>query len=165
MQPIVGIDGGHYLNSVTFDAVRVPARNLIGEEGKGWGLAKFILGNERLSYAHVARKREDLKILKARARDILNGPGSNAPLPSDFAARIAAYEIELDHLEMSVLKVLSFSPARPASARAKRLLSTTRSPTQRPKSRASSRMITGSTTPASPGTSTTSSRSRCRAAI
>ena len=107
VQPIVGIDGGHYLNSVTFDAVRVPARNLIGEEGKGWGLAKFILGNERLSYAHVARKREDLKILKAQVRDILNGPGSNAPLPSDFAARIAAYEIELDHLEMSVLKVLA----------------------------------------------------------
>ncbi len=107
VQPIVGIDGSHYLNSVTFDNVRVPARYLIGEEGKGWGLAKFILGNERLSYAHISRKREDLKILKARARDILNGPGSNAPLPPAFATKIAAYEIELDHLEISVFRVLS----------------------------------------------------------
>jgi alkylation response protein AidB-like acyl-CoA dehydrogenase len=109
VQPIIGIDGSHYLNSVTLDNVRVPARNLIGEEGKGWGLAKFILGNERLSYAHISRKREDLKILKARARDVLNGRGSNATLPPDFAAKIAAYEIELDHLEISVFRVLTGS--------------------------------------------------------
>jgi len=107
VEPIVGIDGSHYLNSVVLDGVRVPRRNLIGEEGKGWGLAKFILGNERLSYAHISRKREDLKILKARARDVLNGRGSNAPLPEDFASKIASYEIELDHLEISVFRVLT----------------------------------------------------------
>ena len=60
-----------------------------------------------MSYAHISRKREDLKILKARAREALNGRGSNAPLPEDFASRIAAYEIELDHLEISVFRVLT----------------------------------------------------------
>ena len=109
VQPIHGIDGGHYLNAVTFENVRVPQSYRIGEEGKGWNLANFVLANERLSYAHISRKREDLKILKARARDLLNGVGSNERLPSDFAAKIAAYEIELDHLEISVFRVLTGS--------------------------------------------------------
>lgn len=107
VHPIHGLDGSHYLNAVTFDNVRVPVKNRIGEEGKGWHLANYVLGNERLSYAHIAQKREDLKLLKERAREILNGPGSNEPIPADFAAKIAAYEVSLDHMELSVFRVLT----------------------------------------------------------
>ncbi len=107
VRPIIGIDGSHYLNAVTFDHVRVPQSYRIGEEGKGWGLANYVLGNERLSYAHISRKREDLKALKKAAREIFHGPGSNEPIPPEFAAKIAAYEIGLDHLEISVFRVLT----------------------------------------------------------
>ena len=108
VQPIVSIDGAHTLNSVLFENVRVPARNLVGEEGRGWRLAKFVLNNERLSYAHIARKRTDLAVLKACARCIFDGT-SNSNSRSTFAVKVAAYEISLDQLEISVMRLLTGS--------------------------------------------------------
>jgi alkylation response protein AidB-like acyl-CoA dehydrogenase len=41
VQPIVTIDGRHStLNSVTFDGVRVPVEQRVGDEGRGWQYAK-----------------------------------------------------------------------------------------------------------------------------
>jgi hypothetical protein len=102
VHPIVGIDGSHHLNKVTFDNVRVPVEYRIGEEGRGWSLAKFVLNNERLSYAHIARKRTDVRLLKALARRIF-GDGDD----EGFAQKIAAYEVALDSLEISVLRILT----------------------------------------------------------
>ena len=55
VRPIRTIDGWHHLNEVFFDGVRVPVDNLVGEEGKGWTCAKFLLERERLPPANVAR--------------------------------------------------------------------------------------------------------------
>ena len=53
VRPIELIDGGHEVNEVWFEDVRVPAENLVGEENKGWDYAKFLLGNERVGVAPV----------------------------------------------------------------------------------------------------------------
>ena len=53
VRPIELIDGGHEVNEVFFEDVRVPAENLVGEENKGWDYAKFLLGNERVGVAPV----------------------------------------------------------------------------------------------------------------
>jgi alkylation response protein AidB-like acyl-CoA dehydrogenase len=55
VRPIRSIDGWHHLNEVFFDEVRVRADNLIGEVGKGWTCAKYLLERERLPPASVAR--------------------------------------------------------------------------------------------------------------
>jgi alkylation response protein AidB-like acyl-CoA dehydrogenase len=55
VRPIRTIDGWHHLNEVFFDEVRVPRGNLIGEPGKGWTCAKYLLERERLPPANVAR--------------------------------------------------------------------------------------------------------------
>ncbi|MGJ7566062.1 acyl-CoA dehydrogenase family protein [Variovorax sp. GB1R11] len=55
VRPIRTIDGWHHLNEVFFDEVRVRADNLLGEVGKGWTCAKFLLERERLPPANVAR--------------------------------------------------------------------------------------------------------------
>jgi alkylation response protein AidB-like acyl-CoA dehydrogenase len=55
VRPIRTIDGWHHLNEVFFDEVRVRADNLIGEVGKGWTCAKYLLERERLPPANVAR--------------------------------------------------------------------------------------------------------------
>ena len=47
VRPIISISGEHELNQVFFDAVRVPATALIGEENQGWTIAKFLLQHER----------------------------------------------------------------------------------------------------------------------
>lgn len=113
VHPIYGLDGSHYLNRVTFENVRIPSKYRIGDEGKAWTLSNYVLGNERLSYAHISQKREDVKLLKEKAREILNGPGSNEPIPAPFAGKIAAYEASLDHMETSVFRVLTGETSGP----------------------------------------------------
>jgi len=101
VQPIITIDGKHALNSVVFENVRVPAENRIGEEGKGWHYANYLLGHERTSYAHVAGKRKQLADIRgvARARDLIADPA--------FARKLGDLETRLDALEITVLRTLS----------------------------------------------------------
>lgn len=101
VQPIITIDGKHSLNSVTFENVRVPQANRIGEEGKGWTYANYLLGHERTSYAHVAGKRKQLVNIRkaAQERGLLGDPA--------FARKLGELETRLDTLEITVLRTLS----------------------------------------------------------
>jgi alkylation response protein AidB-like acyl-CoA dehydrogenase len=47
------MDGFRHVNEVWLENVRVPAENLVGEEGAGWTYAKFLLKNERTAGAIV----------------------------------------------------------------------------------------------------------------
>jgi alkylation response protein AidB-like acyl-CoA dehydrogenase len=105
--PIIGIDGSHHLNRVEFDNVRVPTENLIGEEGLGWKYAKFLLQNERLSYAHIARKKEDLKQLKQLASETQAGNGESISADPYFAVKVAEYEAALSNLKFQVEAALA----------------------------------------------------------
>jgi len=49
VRPIVEMTGAHTFNEVFFDDARIPAANMVGEEGRGWELAKVTLANERVS--------------------------------------------------------------------------------------------------------------------
>src|SRR3954470_24739223 len=49
IRPIVEMTGLHTFNEVFFDEVRIPASSLVGEENRGWALAKVTLSNERVS--------------------------------------------------------------------------------------------------------------------
>jgi alkylation response protein AidB-like acyl-CoA dehydrogenase len=53
IQPIVEMTGMHMFNNVFFTDVRVPAENLIGEENRGWELARETLANERVTLARA----------------------------------------------------------------------------------------------------------------
>ena len=68
VRPIISIDEGHGVNEVFLDNVRVPKANRIGQEGKGWTYAKFLLGNERTTIAEVATSKQRLRRLKAIAK-------------------------------------------------------------------------------------------------
>ena len=54
VRPIYTIDGHHHLNEVYFTDVKVPLDNLVGKEGMGWTIAKFLLTHERTTIAGVA---------------------------------------------------------------------------------------------------------------
>ena len=49
VRPLIEMTGAHIFNEVFFTDVRIPAANLVGEENRGWELAKVTLGNERVS--------------------------------------------------------------------------------------------------------------------
>ena len=106
VRPIITIDGGHEVNDVFFDDVRVPVANLVGEENKGWTYAKFLLSHERAGIADVGRSKQRLAKLKAIARAELS---RGRPLIEDtrFRDKIAGVEIELLALEMTELRALS----------------------------------------------------------
>jgi alkylation response protein AidB-like acyl-CoA dehydrogenase len=102
VRPIQLIDGGHEVNEVWFDNVRVPAENLVGELNGGWTIAKFLLGNERVGVAPVGLVKRVLKRAKELAKDQIESD----PLT---AARIAELENELLALELTALRVVAHS--------------------------------------------------------
>jgi len=109
LHPIISIDGLHHLNRIEFKDVRVPVTNRIGEEGRGWDYALFLLQAERLSYAHVARKKQDLKQLQRLAAKLPSDHDGSMLDDASFARKIAACEVQVDVLEISVLRVLTAS--------------------------------------------------------
>ncbi len=106
VRPIITIDGGHEVNEVFLEDVRVPVENLVGEEDKGWTIAKFLLGNERSGIAGVARSKKAISRLKDIARsETLDG---QALLDTaDFSRKISELEIDLTALEYTELRTLS----------------------------------------------------------
>jgi alkylation response protein AidB-like acyl-CoA dehydrogenase len=108
LRPIELIDGGHEVNEVFFEDVRVPAENLVGEENRGWDYAKFLLGNERVGIARIGYTKRLLAQAKEHAREITV---DGAPLLADrsFAARFAELENELVALELTALRVAAHS--------------------------------------------------------
>ena len=111
VRPIQTIDGGHEVNEVFFDDVKVPAENLVGEENKGWNYAKFLLGNERSGIARVGASKSRIRRLKQLAAIEQSG---GKPLLADerFRAKIAAVEVELKALEMTQLRVVAAERSR-----------------------------------------------------
>ncbi len=67
VRPIVTIEGGHEVNEVFFDDVKVPAENLVGQENKGWDYAKYLLGRERTGIARVGLSKERIRRIKELA--------------------------------------------------------------------------------------------------
>lgn len=108
VRPIELIDGGHEVNEVFFDNVRVPAENLVGEENKGWDYAKFLLGNERVGVAPVGSTKRTLSQAKEYAKTA--GPGGSSLLDDPLlAAQIADLENDLLALELTALRVVANS--------------------------------------------------------
>jgi len=106
VRPIVLLDEESEVNETFFEDVKVPVENLVGEEGKGWSYAKYLLGYERTGIAGVGASKREFATLKDIAeKEMRNGK----PLARDprFAARMAEVEIDLMALEMTVMRVLS----------------------------------------------------------
>ncbi|QEH79680.1 pimeloyl-CoA dehydrogenase large subunit [Sphingomonas sp. C8-2] len=106
IRPIRTIDGYHHLNEVFFDDVRVPVENLVGEEGKGWDYARYLLGQERTSMGNVGFSRRRLDRVRELAGPLLDDPG--------YRRRLTWAEIELKALEITQMRVVANE--RPPSA-------------------------------------------------
>ncbi len=57
VQPLVNMAGGAAFNEVFFDNVRVPAKNLVGEENRGWYIGTTTLDFERSSIGSAVGQR------------------------------------------------------------------------------------------------------------
>jgi alkylation response protein AidB-like acyl-CoA dehydrogenase len=100
VRPIVLLDQSREVNEVFFDDVKVPAENLVHEENKGWTVAKFLLGYERMGTGNIAVCKREL----ARVKELAAGAG----LLDDprFGDRLTRVEVELMALEITNLRFL-----------------------------------------------------------
>ena len=103
VRPLRLMDGGHEVNEVFFDGVEVPAENLVRDEGKGWTVAKYLLGYERMNTARIGTSMRELDALKALAvRERKDGK----PLIDDprFRDKLSRLTIELTALAITNLR-------------------------------------------------------------
>ncbi|HEY5634352.1 MAG TPA: acyl-CoA dehydrogenase family protein [Burkholderiaceae bacterium] len=105
VRPLVLLDEGHEVNEVFFDDVKVPVENLVHEENKGWTVAKYLLGHERLNTGRIGASKRELAKLKSMAAKALN---HGRPLLDDlrFRDRLSRVEIELMALEVTNMRFL-----------------------------------------------------------
>jgi acyl-CoA dehydrogenase len=104
VRPIRSIDDAHHLNETFFDNVRVPVANLIGGEGQGWSITKFLLNNEHATVAdlpELKRYMRELRLigctLQVDDQPLFEQPG--------FALKLARLDAELQAIEMLVQRV------------------------------------------------------------
>ncbi|MFH2130306.1 MAG: acyl-CoA dehydrogenase family protein [bacterium] len=130
MRPIINIMGQHSFNEVFFDNVRVPAKNLIGGENKGFYHLMSALDFERVTLVGIGGFRRMFEELLEYARtterngDILGRSPAVKRRLVDLATRIeiayiyvwrtaAMLDLKKDpHVESSVLKVVTTELAR-----------------------------------------------------
>ena len=105
VRPIVLFEGTPEVNQVFFDNVRVPIDNRLGDEHKGWTIAKYMLSLERFGTAEVSRSLASLKRLKTFLKE--QDPFRHAPEQRDaIERRVAELEMELDALEITEVRFL-----------------------------------------------------------
>ena len=104
VRPILSASGDHEVNEVFLDAVRVPAANLVGAEGQGWSIAKFLLENERGGSTYGPALVADA----ARLRAALEGlPTATDPLMRDRLARIEHRATALEWTELRIVTAMT----------------------------------------------------------
>ncbi|QQB35475.1 acyl-CoA dehydrogenase family protein [Achromobacter deleyi] len=112
VRPIRTLDGGHDVNEVWLENVRVPAANLVGEENQGWTYAKYLLGHERTGIAGLGHCHRELGILKDMAA---RATSHGRPLLADsrMRDRISRIEVDIMALEMLLLRVAASNGGAP----------------------------------------------------
>lgn len=104
VRPIRSIDDAHHLNETFFDNVRVPVKNLIGVEGQGWSITKFLLNNEHATTADLPELKRYLRELRLIAATLHVGDQLLIERP-EFALKLARLDAELQAVEMLVQRV------------------------------------------------------------
>ncbi len=107
VRPIIGLAGDHEVNEVYLDDVVAPLDNLVGEEGGGWTIAKFLLENERGGACHAPKLLSDLQKLRKAAGQEPDGLGGFMADDRAFMTAIGRTELEAQALEMTELRILA----------------------------------------------------------
>jgi alkylation response protein AidB-like acyl-CoA dehydrogenase len=107
VRPIKTLDGGHDVNEVFLENVRVPVGDIVGEPNRGWTYAKYLLGHERTGIAGLGHCRRELRVLKELAARTAGSNGRPIGEDRHMRERIARVEVDVMALEMLLLRVAS----------------------------------------------------------
>jgi alkylation response protein AidB-like acyl-CoA dehydrogenase len=109
VNPIITLDEpqppNQEINMVYLENVRVPKENLVGEEGKGWTCAKYLLEFER-GNPYSPMLKHSLAQVKEMAKAERSGYGASHLDDADFQARVRDVEIQIMAMEYTELRIL-----------------------------------------------------------
>ncbi len=107
VRPILTLAGDHEVNQVFFDNAEAPLTNLVGDEGDGWKIAKFLLENERGGSCHAPKLIADLDAISAAAQHEPDGLGGVLADGRDWNRRVAKLRLSIQALEVIELRILA----------------------------------------------------------
>ncbi len=105
VNPIVNMAGDHSFNMVTFEDVRIPKRNLVGEQNRGWYVGATLLDFERsgVDYSAGAKKTLEELIDFAKNNERNGSLISDDPIMRNRFSNLA--------IEVEVSKLISYNIA------------------------------------------------------
>ena len=103
VRPITDMGGGKLFNEVFFDNVRIPAKNMVGEEHRGWYVATTTLDHERSAIGSTTGLKQQVQGLIEFARD--NVKNHTSSLGTNPMIR---YELADRMLETEMARMLSY---------------------------------------------------------
>jgi alkylation response protein AidB-like acyl-CoA dehydrogenase len=104
VEPLYAFNGKRLWNQVFFEDVRVPVAQRLGDEDRGWTVAKSLLGDERLMVSRVSENKRMLGLLKEALSEQQQ---RGVALPDSIRQEICALEIRLQALEATSLRILT----------------------------------------------------------
>ena len=146
VRPVINMAGGHEFNQVIFDNVRVPRRNVVGEENRGWYVAVTLLDFERsgIDYSAIARRlldetRDYASEASRDGRPLLRTPWVRNELADRYieceVARLMAYNVaylqgegQVPNKEASISKVFGSETLQRSANSALEILGHVRGP-------------------------------------
>ncbi len=105
VRPIYNMAGSHEFNEVFFEDVRIPSRNLVGEENRGWYTLAVALDFERSGVGFSANSR---RILEALTDYVKSEKKNGKPLSENQVIRNRLAE---RHIETEVSRAMSYRVA------------------------------------------------------
>jgi alkylation response protein AidB-like acyl-CoA dehydrogenase len=95
VRPLINMLGDHEFNEVFFEDVRVPARNMLGEQNRGWYVGATLLDFERSGVNWSATGRRTVERLTDYARDT-KGPNGRLIDSDNIRQGLAELRIEVE---------------------------------------------------------------------
>jgi len=103
VRPLTNLVGGKNFSEVFFENVRVPARNLVGEENRGWYIGTTTLDFERSSIGAAIGQRQLLEDLQS----YIDAHRTDGSVRIDWLPTVK-YELADRWIEVSVARLMSY---------------------------------------------------------
>jgi alkylation response protein AidB-like acyl-CoA dehydrogenase len=107
IQPLIDMSGNHIFNQEYFDNVRVPVKNRVGEENRGWYVGATLLDFERSNIASSIGLRHEVNDLIAFATEAAKQGTMPVNLSAAIKAELAERVIEADISRLISYRIIS----------------------------------------------------------
>ncbi|HMO55376.1 MAG TPA: acyl-CoA dehydrogenase family protein [Tepidiformaceae bacterium] len=104
VRPLINMANGHIFNEVFFEDVRVPMKNRIGEENRGWYVGTTTLDFERSNIARSITARKNVEKLK---KYVQGRAAAGEPVSSSYRLELADRAVETAICELLSFVVIS----------------------------------------------------------